>query len=450
MTQLSRLLIGSFLLCGLKASAQEPPLALVGATVYPVSGPPIRLATIVIADGRIVAVGATVSVPANARRIDLRGATVIPGLVDARSSLFLSDSDLAGAGSADQSVLDAADLFREEAGKVLAQGVTTLYLSPGSRGGVGGAGAVVKLHPPDAARGEGWARVLRQRAALDLSLGISANGRSTSLERLNSYESLRSLFRGARQYGKSLVKYEQDLREFRTPPPAPKPAPGTAPNPAAPPQRPVKPRTNPAQENILAALNGTLPVRIEAQRADDILNALRLMDEFHVKAILLSADESGPLAGEIARRGIPVIWGPTLAGPPRLDTRGHQPETAAILAKSGVMVALSPGSRTGLASRFLRENAELAVAYGLASDRALRAITLDAAKTLGVADRVGSIEVGKDADLVVLSASPMDRSAKVQRVFVDGREIAFPRPQVRQFRSNSKAVISANGSRNGG
>ena len=74
MTQLSRLLIGSFLLCGLKASAQEPPLALVGATVYPVSGPPIRLATIVIADGRIVAVGATVSVPANARRIDLRGA----------------------------------------------------------------------------------------------------------------------------------------------------------------------------------------------------------------------------------------------------------------------------------------------------------------------------------------------------------------------------------------
>src|SRR5882672_8659907 len=99
MARLSRLLIVSFLLCGLRTGAQEPPLALTGATVYPVSGPPIRQATIVIAGGKIAAVGASAVVPANARRIDLHGATVIPGLVEARSSLFLNDADLAGAGA---------------------------------------------------------------------------------------------------------------------------------------------------------------------------------------------------------------------------------------------------------------------------------------------------------------------------------------------------------------
>src|ERR1051326_4568602 len=125
----------------------------------------------------------------------------------------------------------------------------------------------------------------------------------------------------------------------------------------------------------------------------------------------------------MARRGIPVVWGPTLAGAPRLETRNHRPETAATLAKSGVTIALSPASRTGPASRYLRENAQLAASYGLAPDRALRAITLDAAKAIGVGDRVGSIEAGKDADLVVLSAAPTDSAARVLRVFVDGVEM---------------------------
>src|SRR4051794_8628417 len=92
MTRRSSLLIPALLVCGLPAAAQEPPVALVGATVYPVSSAPIRQATIVIASGKIVAVGANVTVPAGARRVDLRGATVIPGLIDARSSLFLSDA----------------------------------------------------------------------------------------------------------------------------------------------------------------------------------------------------------------------------------------------------------------------------------------------------------------------------------------------------------------------
>ena len=414
-------------------------MALTNATVYTVSGPTVRNATVLIANGKIAAVGANVGVPANVRRLDLHGAVVIPGLVEARSSLLLGAGDLAGAGSADQSVLDAIDPFDEAAGKVLARGVTTLYLSPGVRGPVGGVGAVVKLRAPAPESGEGWVRVLRANAALDLAIGISTNGRSSSLERLSSYEALRSLFRSAQQYGKSLDDYDRDLKAYTKLQAAPKPAAGAGAAAAATP-KPTKPRRSPAQDTALSALKGTLLVRIEAHRADNILNALRLIDEFHLKAVLESPLESRSLAREIARRGIPVVWGPTLGGPPGLDTRLYRPETAAALAHSGVSVALTTGSRSGLASRFLRENAALAVSYGLTPEQALKAITLDAARALGVADRVGSIEPGKDADLVVLSAAPMDPSARVTRLFIDGKEVALDHPGVSRAGSGNRRI----------
>jgi imidazolonepropionase-like amidohydrolase len=130
------------------------------------------------------------------------------------------------------------------------------------------------------------------------------------------------------------------------------------------------------------------------------------------------------VAAEIAKRHIPVIWGSVLpTGAPRLETAHQDPTTPAALVKAGVHVAITTGMRTGLASRFLRENAALAAGYGLTSAAALRSITLSAAEILGVSDRVGSIQAGKDADLVVLSASPWDPAAKVKRVFIDGAPV---------------------------
>jgi imidazolonepropionase-like amidohydrolase len=410
------------------ATAQSPPIALTGATIYPVSSSVMRNATMVIADGKITAVGAHVSPPANARVIDLHGAAVIPGLVDASSSLFLSAQDLSGAGTADLNVLDAADLYRDDAAKALARGVTTLYLSPGTRGSVAGTGAIVKLHTPEAGAGDVWAKVVRREAALHLAIGISTNGRSTSLERLNSYETLRTLFRSAQQYTKSFENYDRDLKAYEKQQSAPKPAPGaTAPAAIA---KPSKPRRVPAQETVAAALSGTLPVRIEAHRQDDILNALRLIDEFHLKAMLESPTESRGLEGEMARRGVAVVWGTPPTGAPTLETRSYRAESAAALVKSGVALAITPGSRTGTASRFLLENAALAVSFGLTPEHALRAVTLDAAKAVGLSDRVGSLQVGKDADLVILSSPPLKPGSKVQRVFVDGQEQALRRTVV--------------------
>src|SRR5262245_36054786 len=107
MMRFSSMLVLICLLAGLRVHAQEPPLALVNAMVYPISSPPLRAATILIAGGKISRVGIGIALPAGARRLDLHGAVVIPGLIETRSSLFLSDGDLAGTGTADQDVLDA-------------------------------------------------------------------------------------------------------------------------------------------------------------------------------------------------------------------------------------------------------------------------------------------------------------------------------------------------------
>jgi imidazolonepropionase-like amidohydrolase len=477
-TTLICLLVSLF--SGLKADAQTS-IALTNAHVYPVSGAPIDHATIVIVDGKIVSVGVNVAVPAGAKRIDLHGATVIPGMIDVSSALFLPDESLSGAGTADQDVLDGVDFFDKDASKVLAAGVTTLYLSPGDRGAIGGVGAIVKLQDPALSLTKNGialqAHGIKSHAALQMTLGVSTGNRSSALERLNSYESLRSAFLATRQYGLQFEHYARDLDLYEkrqktaattTPPKAASEQPqsavttneatvedphdgldapqrggqrgggaqggqrfggggqGFGPGRANATGKPVKPRAVPAQEIMLAALKGQIPVRIEAHRADDILHALALADEFKLKLILESPTEAAPVAAEIARRHIPVIWGSVLAtGAPRLETDHQNPATPALLMKAGVKVAFTTGARSGSASRFLRENAGLAAGFGLTPAAALRSITLSAAEILGVSDRVGSIQAGKDADLVILSASPWDPAAKIERVFIDGAQV-FP------------------------
>jgi len=461
------------ILCASLQAGAQTSIALTNAHVYPVSGAPLERATIVISGGKIVAVGANAAVPANAQRIDLHGAAVIPGMVDVSSALFLPDESFSSVGTAEQDVLDGVDLFDRDAVKVLAAGVTTLYLSPGDRGTFGGVGAIVKFQDPIHSLMESGAalqaRTLKSHAALHITLGLSPAGRSSSLERLNSYEALRTAFIATRQYGLTFEHYTRDLDLYEkrqkaiaatAPPAAPSEQPESAVTASLStdesaaeldaPQRggqrgggaqggqrlgggpgrtnasgkPVKPRPVPAQEIMLAALQGRVPVRIEAHRVDDILHALALADEFKLKLILESPSEAAPVAVEIARRHVPVIWGSVLpTGAPRLETAHQNPATPALLVKAGVKVALTPGAHGGAASRFLRQNAALAAGFGLSSAEALRSITLSAAEILGISDRVGSIQVGKDADLVILSASPWDPGAKVERVFIDGDQV---------------------------
>lgn len=430
--------------------AQSTPTAYVNAHIIPLSGASantvIERGTILVANGKIMAVGTNVVVPAGALRVDLHGATVLPGLVDASSSLFLTQESLSGAGTADQNVLDGLDPFDKAAKKVLARGITTVYISPGSRGGVGGLGAVVKLQ--DAAQGNSQTgagvleTTLKAKAGVHLALGLSAAGRSTSLDRITSYHQLRAMFIGAQQYARQQAKAEEQ-KKAAAKPSAPAPSEADAADDArgqnesdadfaqrrqfgrgqgaARPGAAAAPRAQPAQEVLAAALKGDIPVHIEAHRVDDILNALRLADEFKLKLVLEAPTEAASIVGEIRSRNVAVIWAPARPeGVPVLETTRYNPGAVAALGRAGVKLAISARSGVGSVSRFLLENAGVAAGAGLTPDSALRAVTLGAAEILGVADRVGSIQAGKDADLLVLSGSPWDPQTVVKRVVVNG------------------------------
>jgi imidazolonepropionase-like amidohydrolase len=177
-------------------------------------------------------------------------------------------------------------------------------------------------------------------------------------------------------------------------------------------------------EVLAALLEGEMTAFIECYRADDIMTALRLVDEFGLKAVLVGASEGYKLASEIAEREIPVIVSPIGVGPRRMETQEASYTNAAALHRAGVKVAIKADEALGIGQvRELPLLAAFAAKGGMERDTALRAITLTPAEVLGVADRIGSLEVGKDADIILFDGDPLHYRTRVRRVFIDGLEI---------------------------
>jgi len=192
------------------------------------------------------------------------------------------------------------------------------------------------------------------------------------------------------------------------------------------PKRPARFRTSPANDVLAQVLRKEIPLQVEAHRVVDILNALRLADEFGFSLILDKCTEGYLIADEIARRKVPVIVGPvstSFVDMPRLEYRKHDMSNAAVLSKKGIKAALGVSGRDGASSKFITLAAALAAANGMNKDAALRAITLTPAEILGVADRIGSLEVGKDADVVIMSGHPLDTLTQVEMVLIEGKVV---------------------------
>jgi imidazolonepropionase-like amidohydrolase len=173
-------------------------------------------------------------------------------------------------------------------------------------------------------------------------------------------------------------------------------------------------------EAFQPVLRGEVPLAVQAHRASDLLAAMRLADQFKLRLVLMGAAEGWMVADEVARRKVPVVVKP-LTNLPFFDTLGATLENAARLWKAGVTVALASFDTHN--SRNLRQEAGNAIAYGLDRDVALQAVTVVPARLWGVADRCGTLEVGKEADLVVWSGDPFELSTSAERVFIRGREM---------------------------
>ena len=401
-------------------------VAIKAGIIIPVTSPPIENGVVLIRGGKIEAVGKEVQIPQGAEIIDATDKVVIPGLIDAFTTLAEKARDDEESVTPAIRAKDAFDFFADYR-RMLAGGVTTVYISPGQRRLISGLGAVVKLAGDSVSQ-----RVLTDAAALRITLGelpkrppeifkppippgpnapILPVEKQLPTTRMAELALLRQLFTQAKQY--------QKQRPPRTDPP-PRLAAGDA-------------GADPKIEALLPALEAKLPVRINCQTAQDIHNAIRLAQEFNLRLVLEGATEAYKVVDEVKQCNAPVVVSGVIE-PGQAQIKDYDrdvalgrvnPANAAILAKAGVKLALSAATDQTVAD--LGFIAGYAVNQGLSPQTALAAITITPAEILGVAERVGSIEKGKDADLVILTGELFNIESVVDTTLINGK-VVYTRP----------------------
>lgn len=414
---------------------------------------------ILVRDGKIEKVAAEVDAPPGAIILDLAGRSVIPGMVCASSSVLIPSRDLnfSGEETPDSDVLEGLDVYDEAVPELLRQGVTAAYVSAASYQFVGGLGAVVRLSGQAPASVE----ILKEKAGLSVRVERMENKKTSNLLRLTQYQRVRDLFVQAREYRTEWQDYEKKLAEYnelqkkKTEESAGDKAKGEnkdAEKDKGKAKEPEKPKKNEGNEILLQVMDKKIPLRVEAHRTDAILNALRLGQEFGFKVVLERAEDWAPVLAQIQEAAAGLLSHPGLdyrkflvpggakghaaaslklnadeffypdkeeeLGPPPQDPE----ESWRGLASAGVPFALVPPDRLPLSARYLRLYGSLLVAMGFSQEDALRAVTSAPAEILGVSDRIGSVEQGKDADLVVLSGEPLDSLSKVEIVLIKGKK----------------------------
>ncbi len=384
------------------ATAAGETLAIHGRIIHTMAGDPITDGVVVVTDGRIVAVGAaaTVAVPADARV--LRAAVVTPGLVDAHCVVGLAgylnqdhDQDQLDATEPVQPELRAVDAYnsRERLVEwVRGFGVTTLHTGHAPGALVSGQTMVVKT--------AGTATVLKATAMVAVTLGDAGRAQGDKKApgtRAKSVAMLRT----------ELAKGAEYRRKQADPDVEKRPAPDL-------------------RLDVLARIvAGEWPLLVTANRATDIEAALRVAEEFGIRIVLDSAAESHLLIDRIRAAGVPVILHPTMKRSGAGEAENASFETAATLRKAGIPMALQSGYESYVPkTRVVLFEAGVASANGLSIQEALATVTIDAARILGVADRIGSIEPGKDADLALFDGDPFEYTTHCTGVIIDGAVVA--------------------------
>ncbi|MGB4299744.1 MAG: amidohydrolase family protein [Candidatus Saccharicenans sp.] len=380
--------------------------------ILTMAGPPIEDGVVIVEGEKIKAVGKDLPIPEGAEIIDEPEAWVLPGLIDVHSSLGLVDErgqseneELSEPNVAQLDVLDGFYPFDKKIAQARASGITAALICPGRRSVIGGQAAVIRLKGKTVDE-----MTILAPAAVKFSIGegpkqaFGSKGRLPSTRMGNIYV-IRQALLEAREYADKWADYDKSLA-------AAKKGKKNAAD-IQPPRRDLK------LEALAKVVRGELPAFMECYRIDDISGAIRLVDEFKLKAVFIGCAEGYLVAEEISKRGIPVIVGPMGIGPRRTETENVEISNAARLHKAGVKIALESETQYGLAAlEELPLVAALAVRGGLPEEEALKAITISAAEIIGVGDKIGSLEPGKRADLVIFSGNPLDYRTRVKKVIM--------------------------------
>ena len=402
-------------------------IAIVNGKVMTISQGTLDPGMVLVEGGRIVAVGEDLIIPEDAEIYDAGGKVVMPGLIDAHCHVGLWPEGIGQEYSDGNEMTDpitphlrALDAVHPEDPawqELVEAGVTTVLTGPGSGNLIGGQWVCLKTAPKPNVQ----EMVLVEPAGMKMALGenpkrVYGAQKKAPSTRMGNAAALRAALVDAQNYLGKWQRYEENLARYETKREA-------GDEDAEPPQQPER---DLKLEALGKVLRREMKARVHAHRADDMLTAIRIAEEFDLDLTLEHATEGYKIADVLASKGIPVTAGPILFSRVKYELREMTPKNPALMAEAGVKVAIQTDEMSAV--KYLTINAALAVREGMPEEEALRAITINAAEIIGVDDRVGSLEVGKDGDVVVFSGHPFDYRAVVKLVVVDG-DVAYRREE---------------------
>lgn len=380
-------------------------IAVRGGYVHPITKRAVRNGTVLIEDGVITKVGRDLRVPRGVPVVDATGKWVLPGFVESHGHLGVHEEADGWAGNDTNEMtdpngarfraLDGINPAEEGFRDALSGGVTTVVVKPGSGNPIGGQTVAIKT----------WGRIVdemlvREPVSVKSALGenpkrVYGDKKQTPSTRLGVAAVIREAFLKAQDYRARRDEAVRDGKSFER---------------------------NMTSEVLVRVLDGELPWCQHTHRADDIATAIRLADEFGYRLVVNHATEGFLIADLLAERSIPCIVGPMFTSRSKVELRQRSLETPGKLANAGVLVAITTDHPV-VPIHFLVHQATFAMKEGMTREDALKSITVNPARMLGLDDRVGALEPGLDGDLVVWSDDPLDVMSRAEHVVVRGRSV---------------------------
>jgi len=390
-------------LFGIAVNAQDKAVAYINARVIPIVGQPIDSGTLVVQNGKIIAVGdSSIKVPAGATVVDARGKVIMPGLVDSHSHIGEgSGADGSAPIQPDVRLLDGLNVHSSSLQRAQSGGITTANVMPGSGHLDSGQTLYIKLRD-DAVKVDDlliYDKAGKYMGGIKFANGtnpIRPGGGNFPGTRAKSAALVRDVFIKAQEYREKVRKAGSDATKL--------------------------PPRDLGMEALVEVLDGKRVIHWHTHRHDDIMTVLRLQKEFGFRVVLHHVSEAWKVADEIAKSKVPssIIFIDSPGG--KLEAIDVRAENGAALEKAGALVGFHTDDSITDSRWFLR-SAGMAVRAGMSRDKALYALTMANAIILDLSDRIGSLEKGKDADFIVLSGDPISVYTHVLETWVDGKKV---------------------------